>query len=72
KNKGKGKNTAKKRKTLTTSSDEEEYFCLVGAYSESRAGEKWIKCQGKCEFWSHLECAGGNRHYICHNCDESD
>lgn len=70
----KGKNKAKKKKTSPPSSDEEEYFCLicVGAYSESRAGEKWIKCQGECELWSHLECTDGSRHYICHNCDESD
>ena len=74
KDKGKRKNKAKKRKTSPSSSDEEEYFCLVcsGAYAESRAVEKWIKCQGECQLWSHMECAGNSRHYICHNCDESD
>lgn len=74
KGKGKGKTNGKKKKTSQQSSDEEDYFCLVcvTAYSESRAGEKWIKCQGTCGLWSHVECAGNSPHYICHNCDESD
>ncbi|CAF4822893.1 unnamed protein product [Pieris macdunnoughi] len=72
KGKGKEKVSANRRKTSESSSDEEEYFCLVcvSAYSESRVGEKWIKCQGTCGLWAHVECAGDNHYYICHNCDD--
>ena len=43
-----------KSKNVNESSDEEEWFCLfcVEPYSNSRAGEKWIKCMS-CKDWAH-------------------
>lgn len=70
----KGKGKTHKKKTLISSDDKEEYFCLVcvANYSDSRPGEKWVQCQGKCRLWSHLECTDGGHYYICHDCDDSD
>ncbi|KAL0879656.1 hypothetical protein ABMA27_003371 [Loxostege sticticalis] len=61
--KGKGKTKAKNKITSPSTSEEDEYFCLicVSAYSSR-----------KCGLWAHLECTGGSRYYIWHNCDESD
>ena len=47
-----------KSKNVNESSDEDEWFCLicVEPYSNSRAGEKWIKFMS-CNDWAHEECA---------------
>ncbi|KAF5299192.1 hypothetical protein FQA39_LY02365 [Lamprigera yunnana] len=43
-----------------SSSEEEEYYCLVciSQYSESKPGEKWIQCTN-CKLWTHEECTEG-------------
>lgn len=53
-----------------SSSEEEEFFCLVclSPYSDSRSGEKWIQCTS-CKLWAHEECTEGTPFYVCHNCD---
>lgn len=59
----------------TSSSDDEDWYCLicVEPYSNSRPREKWIQCS-TCRVWSHEECSGTDRalYYICHNCESDD
>ena len=64
---------SKKNKSKMESSDEEEWFCLicVEPYSNSRAGEKWIKCMS-CNDWAHEECAPQGKNFICQNCNSDD
>ena len=67
------KRQSKKTKSKNESSDEEEWFCLicVEPYSNSRAGEKWIKCMS-CNDWAQEECAPSGKNFICQNCDSDD
>lgn len=80
--KGKGKqpkritNKRKRKQPDTDSSDDEEWPCLVCCepYSNSKAGEIWVKCFG-CKGWAHQDCTaitGKSIVYICHNCESDD
>lgn len=64
---------SKKIKGLSSSSDDEDAFCLVccESYSSSRANEKWVSCV-KCKKWSHEDCTAGEDSYICHHCESDD
>ena len=46
-------------------------FC-VEPYSNSRTGEKWIKCLS-CKDWAHEERAlPGKNFFLCQNCNSDD
>ena len=64
---------SKKRTANTEPSDDEEWFCLicVEPYSNSRAGEKWIKCVS-CAEWAHEECTPAGKIFVCQNCDSDN
>ena len=73
KRKSKRSTESKKAKSKNESSDEDEWFCLicVEPYSNSRPGEKWIKCMS-CKDWAHEECAPPGKSFICQNCNSDD
>jgi len=70
KGKGKGKKTKKAPKEKENRSDDEDCFCLVclETFGNSRPNEQWIQCI-ECKMWSHVECVGDDKNYVCHNCD---
>lgn len=62
------------KKILQSSSDEDDYACLIccETYSESVPGEQWIQCQA-CKQWSHVKCvATAGLTYVCANCDSDN
>ena len=74
--KGQKKSKTKKKtcKPLVESSESEvDDYCIIciEPYSNSRPGEKWVKC-ALCEHWAHEQCTEiGSRNFafICPNCD---
>lgn len=62
----------KLKKTVESSDEDENCFCLVCTekYSHSKSSEKWIQCIS-CKQWAHSACTKGDPFYECHHC-ESD
>lgn len=57
-------------KNPSSSSEDDEYFCLVcmEPWSNSKGGEKWVRCL-ICHLWAHVACTKGDKLYYCHNCE---
>ena len=62
---------AKTKKRVKSKKNSDNTPCLYCSevYSQSKAGEGWVKC-GECDAWAHQECAGYERGaFICDFCD---
>ena len=67
-----GRKPRKKTTSTLSSSDEDDWFCIVcmDTYNNSKPGEKWTKCS-YCEHWAHEACTEGGLLFVCVHC-ESD
>jgi len=66
----KNKNRSKSDKVNV---EDDEANCLYCNELYSTSSEAWIKCQGPCQKWSHLSCAGltaTDKHFVCEICQE--
>ena len=69
----------KARKPVATSSvsasvskpDQDDAECIIfaEAFSNSRPGERWMRCMGVCGGWSQVLCTDGGPTYKCHLCE---
>jgi len=61
------------RKSDKLNIEDDDTNCLYCNELYSTSSEAWIMCQGPCQKWSHLSCAGlsaADRNFICEICDE--
>jgi len=67
----KNKKIGRKSDKMNVEDDEAE--CLYCNELYSTSSEAWIKCQGPCQKWSHLSCAGltaTDKNFVCEICQE--
>jgi len=67
------KNKKNGKKSVQMTVEDDDANCLYCNELYSTSSEAWVQCQGSCQKWSHLSCAGvtaTDKNFMCEICQE--